>query len=411
MKRLLILISFLLGASIAHAACSGSSPTRTAASAANTDVQSCVTAAVNGDTILVPAGTVSYGTTAVDIPNSKCLTINGQGGVTITSAYGFTMETGTSCESRVTGFTFNNAGGNPPTTPINATTTASSFCGRVDHNTFTNSAQSIFLAVSGNGPFLIDHNTFTGGGASEMIHNLGTGAGNNNGWTDTITPGGPNMVFVEANTFNNTSTTVIASGIESFYGARTVLRYNVYNYVQIDQHGDSGSSVNAGSRWWEIYNDVFNALGLNQPSMVVVRSGSGIIANLTTDGTNTHGSNALDLQNDVSGTWPLAWQPGAGWNSVANGYSTCSGSLNNAPAQLWNNPAFTAVAGASVQLSRDYFVNSTQPATIHWKENSTDTCSTTYAYAPYTYPHPLDTSGGSTVSQPQTPASLQSTVN
>jgi hypothetical protein len=35
------------------------------------------------------------------------------------------------------------------------------------------------------------------------------------------------MVFIEDNTFDNTDTTYIYSAVQSYYGARTVFRYNV----------------------------------------------------------------------------------------------------------------------------------------------------------------------------------------
>ena len=415
MKRLFILISFLLGASIAHAACSGSSPTRTAASAANADVQVCVTAAVNGDTILVPAGTVSYGTTAVDIPNTKCLTINGQGGVTISSAYGFTMEPTTTCESRITGFGFTSSGGNPPTTPINVTSTTSTYCYRIDHNTFSNTARSIFLVVSGNGPGLIDHNSFNGGGASEEIHNLGMGASSEAGWQDTIVPGGSQMVFIENNTFSTSSTTVYCSALEAYYGARTVARYNTLNYCQLDEHGTNG---NIGVRWFEFYNNVFNNLNQNQSTAIAIRAGAGVIFGNTTTGNNSSDPQYLDIYYDgPSGTWPMAWQPGSGYNGYTTPHGSCSGPRNTAPIYIWANPALWTMSlnaggvAAAVAANRDFFLSASQPGSMSWMESSTDTCSTTYTYTPYTYPHPLDTSGGSTVSQPQTPASLQSTVN
>ena len=141
-RKILLLTAVLAGCGSAgpcFAACSGASPTWTAASAADSDVRTCVSVASSGDTILVPAGTVSYGG-AVDIPSSKCLTINGQSLVTITSSPAFTLEPSGSCESRITGFTFTASSSNPPGTDINVTSTTSSSAYRIDHNTFTTRA-------------------------------------------------------------------------------------------------------------------------------------------------------------------------------------------------------------------------------------------------------------------------------
>jgi hypothetical protein len=407
-RKILLLTAIIIACGTAApraGACSGASPTWTAASAAASDVQSCVSAASNGDTILVPSGTVSY-SGAVDIPSSKCITINGQGGVTITNSPAFTMEASTSCESRITGFTFTGSSSNPPGTDVNVTSTTSTSAYRIDHNTFTNSAQSIFLAVSGNGPGLLDHNTFTGGGASEDIHNLGMGAGSEAGWQDTVVPGGSQMVFIEDNTFNDSDSNVINSGIESYYGARTVLRHNTFNFTQIDQHGTAG---NVGARWWEAYDNTFNNQNQNQCCYITMRGGTGVIWGNTATG-NNQGSGSIDLYYEESGTWPQAWQPGSGINGYTTPHGSC-GSLNSAPAYVWGNSSNMPVSSQTpslVELNRDYFVSASQPSSMQWEEASGDSCSTTYNYTPYVYPHPLQNAGGQTSVAP--PSNLTATV-
>ncbi len=120
LRGIVLNLGLLIGmffCSPSFAGCSGSSPTWTAGSASQTDVQACVTAASSGDTILVPAGTVSF-SAAVTIPSTKCLTINGQNGVTITNAPAFVLNQSNSCESRITGFTFTGTSGNEPNVDI-----------------------------------------------------------------------------------------------------------------------------------------------------------------------------------------------------------------------------------------------------------------------------------------------------
>ena len=76
--------------------------------------------------------------------------------------------------TRVTGFTFTSLGNsNAGDVGVSGSKTSAPY--RVDHNIFTNTAQSVFLVVGGNGTGLIDHNTFTGGGASKMIYNVAMG--------------------------------------------------------------------------------------------------------------------------------------------------------------------------------------------------------------------------------------------
>ena len=401
------LIAGLFFSSPSRAACSGGSPTWTAASASQSDVQACVSAASNRDTILVPAGTASYGS-PVDIPAGKCVTINGQSAVTITSTLGFTLEAG-SCESRITGFAFTGASSNTPNTNIVVTTTESSSAGRVDHNTFTNSAVSIFIQIQGLGPFLFDHNTFSGGPASEEIHILGANPGDETGWTTSVTPGGPNMVFVEDNTFinNGSSSQAICSGVESYYGARTVIRHNTTQFCQVDQHGTAGY---VGARWWEIYDNVFNTpSGWEQCCYMDLRGGSGVVWGNSLSGSNAV-TGTIDLRYEESGTWPQAWQPGSGFNGDTTPHNSC-GSVNSAPAYLWGNDAAMQIYSESPSLvvqNRDYFVSSAQPASMNWEESSSDTCSTTHNYTPYTYPHPLQSGGGQTNVAP--PSNLTATV-
>jgi hypothetical protein len=323
---------------------------------------------------------------------SKCVTINGQGAATVTSSADFVLNEQSGCLLRLTGFSFTNAGGNPPTSDVivNAATSTSGV--RMDNTTFSASGTCIFVAVNSFGPVLFDHDTFTGGGASEMIHNLGAGAGNTGGWTNTVVPGGPNMLFIEDSTFNNNVTSPILSVIESYYGAQTVIRHCTINgNSQIDQHGTSGA---VGARWFEFYNNAYFSQSTNQPSMITIRGGSGVIANNTADGTDTHGSTGLiNLYCENSGTWPQEYCPGSGYNGITTPHSNCT-TTNSAPVQIWGNNSNmgtpTNTGGSSpVVLNEDFFSNTSQPASIFWIENSTDTCSTTYAYTPYTYPNPL----------------------
>ena len=419
-RKILLLIAVLFccgSAAPCFAACSGASPTWTAASAAASDVQACVSAASNGDTILVPAGTISYGT-AVNIPSTVCVTINGNSAVTITNAPAFVINQGGSCASRVTGFTFTGASGNAPNTDIVVYTGA--HAGRIDHNTFTAAGTNIFIEVIGIGqPFLIDHNTlncgYQPGSACEAIHNEGATCCSESGWTNDVTPGGPNMVFIEDNTFNDTSGNGgnVISALESFYGAQTVFRHNTLNYsTQVDQHGTASY---VGARWWEIYDNQFNSNGYNQCCFITVRGGTGVIWGNTTDGTSTSSSAAqfinLYNENGSNGSWPNEWQIGSGINGDTNGHNSCGG-LNSSPAYVWGNSASLPVSSAggvsgTVQLNRDYFVSSTQPGSMHVWETSSQNCSTTYNYVPYTYPHPLQGTQGSTVAPP---SNLSATV-
>ena len=399
-KRLLLILAFLALASCAFAACTGSSPTWTS-TLDTSSISTCITNAATGDVINVASGSASI---SVTVPNTKGLSIiGGNGGTsTVTNGTAIVVNSNATTGTRVSGFTFTNAGGNG-TSDVQFNGSTSSAMYRLDHCNFTNAALSIFVELSGNGPGLIDHNSFTGAGASEEIHNLAMGPSSNAGWQDNITPGSPLMVYLEDNTFSTPDPTYICSGIESYYGSRNVLRHNTLSFCQIDQHGTAGS---IGARWWEIYNNTISVpAGRSQCCDIVVRDGSGVIYNNHQSlGSGSSGGD-IELYAETSGTWPVSWQIGAGLNDYTTGYTPCAAAsggagtgLNTAPAQVWGNDSALTVntngnPNGTVYINEDFLVSGSQPASMHWIEKSGDTCSTTYTYSPFTYPYPLNANG------------------
>jgi hypothetical protein len=336
------------------------------------------------------------------------VTFGGSGGLTVTA--------GTANNTRITNFTFNGAftNGNYPI-ELDTSTSPLSQTFRFDHNVLgcgNPSAPSTFIGVTGNGPGLIDHNGFTcAHGADEMIHVLGVGG--NTGWTDIVTPGGANMIFIEDNTFSDSGSGG-NSAIQSYYGARTVFRHNTVNNMQIDQHGTSGM---VGARWWEVYNNNFQ----NQ-QQVCIRAGSGVIFS------NTNLPDIIMVEEDSG--YPALYQVGQGQMTGSSATSCATGGPPGCtPAYIWSNGAASLdlntvgcappVAGM-VQLNRDVYQASTgllsaRPSTCSTFQAyfATDTntlykCTATNTwtayYTPYTYPHPL--TQGTTVAPP---SNLQAT--
>src|SRR5579863_116952 len=228
--------------------------TVTTASCSLSDVQNAVNSASTGDTVLTPGPCSVSWSTAVTIPSTLGITINGGGNTTLTN-WGFSINQNSSASTRITGFTFTNSMPAANQGPITVNGSTSSNMGRIDHNTFNDQTDNgTFIWLYGNGPMLIDHDTFTACAACEMIHNMAAGAGDNSGWVDNVTPGSPNMVFIETNTFTynasgNPAYDYGTAAVQSYYGARTVVRYNSLYMVHIDQHGTAGM---VGARWWEI---------------------------------------------------------------------------------------------------------------------------------------------------------------
>jgi hypothetical protein len=378
MRFLPLVVIFLLCSLSAHA------KTFSANSCSQSDVQNAINSAAKGDHILVPGGSCTWSST-VTIPASLYINLDGGGKTTIAGVLSFTANT--SGETEVTGFTWTGNGSNANAITVDGCGGLNG-CGgvvtstwRIDHNTFTTGVQAVFIQIYGNAPGLIDNNMFTGGAASEMIHNLGMGPSDASGWTDNVVPGSANMLFIEDNTFTfpasgNPAYFWGSSAVQSYYGARTVVRHNTMNMVQVDQHGTAGA---IGARWWEIYENTFNTTvaNANQCCFIVLRAGSGVVFNNHHVGANQ--SNAgVQLYEEDSG-YPALYQIGRGINE------------NLSPAYVWGNDSGMPVGSASSNVTQgtDFFVSTSQPTSMVRRQLSTDTSSTTYSYVPYTYPHPL----------------------
>jgi len=408
-KRLVLttLVGYAIFCLPAFAACSGSSPTWTAASISQTDVSACITAASAGDTINVPNGTTATWSTLTD---NKGVTLACPGGsctiTTSSAAYKFSCPSGTKF-GRITGFSFTGIGNSSNgDVELDGPASGTGCTARVDNNSFSNSGLSIFLAVQENCSdttfphFLADHNSFTGSGASEMIHNLGCGAGNAAGWGFDVVPGSDNMLIVEDNTFTCTGGSPFCSAIEAYYGAATTFRHNTLNFSQVDQHGTCG---NIYARWWEIYTNTFFPQGLNQSNYAALRGGSGLFYSNSESGSNT-GAGSIELTEDCStGSYPIADQVGRGI------------SQNSSPAYVWGNTGTMPVSsgnatyvqigastGACAHSPCDVVSTSSQP-TLTRCQSAVDVsagCPVTYTYTPFTYPDPLQGGAVNPVSSP-----------
>lgn len=362
--------------------------TITAASCSAPDVQAAINQASDGDTVMVPGGSATWGTT-VTMSSSQEITLNG-GGCIVSwgGSGGLTVTAGTTASTFVTGFTMDGSftnGGCPISFVTDTSPLTKTF--RFYSNTLDGGdpgAPGTFICVNGDGPGLFDHNTFTThNGADEMLHLLGLGADDAGGWSDTVTPGGPNMIFIENNTFNCNAAT-LCSAWESYYGARLVGRYNTFYNAQTDAHGGGG----IGTRWWEVYDNKWP----NGDAGICMRAGSGVVFN------NTGASNIFMLQE--TGGYPAPYQVGRGQNQTPDpAYIWGNGS---APLEL-NTTGCAPPAAGMVQLNRDVYNASTgtslpgtcTPAAGFWNTNTNTlyTCTATNTwteyYKPYTYPHPL----------------------
>jgi len=416
-----VLFAFLLNALVGAEAWAN---TVNAASCSQSDVQTAINSSNNGDTVQVPGGSATW-STAVTISSSHQILLNGGGcSVTFGSGGSLSVTAGSSNNTRVTNFTFTGSGTNgSDVIEFHTVTSPASLTFRFDHNTCSCGsppAPSTILGIYQNGPGLIDHNSFTcGHGADELIHVSGLGPSDDSGWWDVITPGGPNMIFIETNTFSD-SGGAGASALQSYYGARTVARYNTFTDMQIDQHG----SGLIGARWYEFYDNNFTT-----QDGICLRAGSGVVFSNTTTG-------AIRMTQEF-GTYPAEWQVGQGQEVVHNTPTNCG---SNGPSgcyfsYVWNDvtPSLNTTTGCAVGLAnmihfeRDVYAQNdggngvrsgtyaSIPATCSpyqgyfaTDQNEMYQCTTTNTwtayYTPYPYPHPL-TQGTS----PASPLNLQAT--
>jgi hypothetical protein len=326
-----------------------------------TTVQTAIDNASDRDILSCTAG----GTWAsgVRIPNTKGITLDGNGHTITRGASSdilISISNHATTGTRITGFTFSQ------TTPNTIISVGGGFANakfRIDNSAFTTTAASAILIKVTTAWGLIDGCTFTGDSASEMIHNQGWGAVSDAGWLENVVPGSGDALYIEDCTFSKYNQADAyfwgTSGIQSYYGARTVIRYNTFNYCQIDQHGTPGM---IGARWWEIYNNTFNIpVGTgprNQSEFMAIRAGSGVIFNNTKTGGANVGAGSVELFEEDAG-YPALYQIGRGTNQALD------------PAYCWNNMTDCESGSANVVAGRDFYL-AQKPS-----------------YTAYACPHPL----------------------
>lgn len=235
---------------------------------------------------------------------------------------------------------------------------------------------------------LIDHCNFAAMQNSEIIHNIAYGPVSSNGWMDVVSPGTSNQVYIEDCTFTNNDPNFSSypyflsnSGIQGYYGCRTVLRHCIFYCSQIDMHGGP-----LGARWWEIYSNTWAYSSYfssgSQSDSMDLRAGSGVVwSNLAPGSVAASVAATLILATSTVGDSTAFGPPGRGILSGAT--------PTVVPANEWNNDANLPVGGnaggVSSVLNTDYYNTNLVP------------------YTPYVYPHPLQGQesggggGGSTI--------------
>jgi len=396
-KRLLPIASLLFGLSVAQAA------TITASSCSQAAVQTAVSAAADGDRVVVPAGTCTW-TSAVSISNKTIILEgagSGAGGTKIVHDGGNHTLISVSVGSKtgkmdISKFWFSGGSSNY------WDGTAMQLYGpdgwknlRVHHNVFDgNYPWSIKGSSSTHG--LIDNNVFKGKAYGIMLYGSGK-----SDWAAPLTLGTADFFFVEDNSFE----------FDDFYGAtgvpvmdmdaggRQVFRHNTIRYGMWETHDKARSGL-VSANAYELYNNTFTTTS-NKWKAFDVSAGTGVIWGNTISGDWSVPIGAMDYKSfdprsvrKCDGTDPADKNvPGeSGWICQYQIGSMSEGpTAYTYPLYVWSNTKNGSVVGMQctdgcnhVKSGRDYINNGTTPKP---------------GYTPFRYPHPLQ-SGIAVLSPP-----------
>jgi hypothetical protein len=246
-----------------------------ATSPALSEVQSVINSAVDGDTVVIPAGTATW-TSKMTI--TKAITLQGAGvgstiikdGVQSKQLLVFTLVAGKA--SRMTGIEFQNGGRTSGgVTPggvfrvVGHNTDGSLF--RADHCKFNGVNGSFVLdTVIG----VIDHNTILSsyGGFFGIYATNWDGATSNWGdssWAAPSAIGSSQFTFFEDNDYTCTASGVRAM-TDAYAGARFVVRHNTLHNANIQNHGTDSTGRTRGGRIMDVYNNRY--VGTNRGNIV-----------------------------------------------------------------------------------------------------------------------------------------------
>lgn len=393
-----------------------------------TALQNAINSAVDGDTVDISAGNCSAGTVSW---SNKNITVRGQGiGATVVSGLSFNVTDTTKAAFRITGMSV----GAASAWRINAINRTTGIKGwRVDHVawSYPSCQQNIAIQIDGINWGLLDHNTFNNAGNAIFIRSYAENTNEVNPWPPSGIPGmggyswllplnlgSDEAVYVEDNTFTMGTGCYYGIG-DMYYGGRMVFRHNTVMNAYWQNHAARGHE-RGGSIKAEIYNNDFNATDPAWYRAIHIRSGTGVVFNNTLRGAFTtmqvdnqrsngqnistpfgacNGSTRWDGNTAGQAGWPCLDQIGRGTGQYPNQPSV--------PLYVWNNGSsiecstggnctinrtMISDGDAHVQSGRDFINNGTSPKP---------------GYTPYIYPHPLQ---GGAANPPAPPTGLTTSV-
>ena len=375
-------------------------------------VQALENAALNGDTITLPAGNFNWDS---QISITKAITLQGAGlsATNITSSYTGTQAVSIACVP----------GQTTVIRDFGIRTFAATNCvflvtgSGIRQFRFTNLSfnlpsghDSIWISypadtTQGEGPYgVIDSCTWSGGVSGVFVRDNPNA--NPNSWNRPMTFGTEEAVYMEDNTF--IQTTMFPGGsatMDGDNGCRVVFRHNTVQDYFFGTHGaDSPGPINSALQHEVMHNTFTVTDGVAQAFAVFIRGGTAVIFDNTLNAQGSGGYNNLaDLvyyRASVGGGgvcqqdrfYPQDYvgtqQPGSGYRVPGQDPHYPSAPWGSVPVYDWGNHinaplwfsevgvGLDASAALFIQLSRDYFVGIPKPG-----------------YTEFVYPHPLRNGG------------------
>lgn len=284
-------VGLLLGFSMSQ----GLAAVITANSVSQAHVAAAINAAVDGDTVVIPAG-IAYWTTGLTI-SEKAITLKGSGTnatiivdeipdrstpaikVKFTKPSGAFRLTEIQFRGGVTN-TGANAFGVVVISGSDFETTNSVW--RIDHCLFNRVKGRPIYVYAWSG--LIDSCVFDQNGASGLAfdgRSSGSDEKGDRSWSTPVAWGTINSGVYFENCYITNS--VVRAITDGFAGARFVFRYNTCYNVAAENHGTESSGRFRGTRSMEVYGNYFVATSFNEFA-VLLRSGTGLIFSNTVAG-------------------------------------------------------------------------------------------------------------------------------
>lgn len=349
------------------------------------DVQGAVAGALDGDTVIIPAGSCTWN---AELFFDTAITLMGAGinATNLTRGGGYSLlnlQVGHDKPVRITGLTIFGNGGYGIIVKADSGTRRNTSL-RIDSNRFVDCSRSIYVEDWVYG--VIDHNEFVNGTTTDITV-IGDG---NNSWDRGGVEGSPDALYIEDNLFTYFGSSGGGHLITSNKGARYVFRYNTLEtsahgipYDVVDAHG-ACSIPPRGTYLEEVYENRFITIdGGYIGSMVRIRGGRGVIFNNELIGNQNGVETSRDIELTNYRSKPSAIE------------GSCSGSLKTVCQDNEGYPCLDQINGLYVWDNLDdgvlapIYVENSGAVRSHVVENRDFFAESKPGYTPYVYPHPL----------------------